>query len=336
MDSLKKRIFISYSRDDKKFVCRVKEGLESHGFNIFTDQDIIGSDQWIIALEKSLKECDLAIIILSPKWLSSTWCKAEYQTLIQRMNNEKKFRIIPIQIGKLNSSDIPPFLNNIQHIQYLQTSDENTNQLIKKIERVIGGKPIAHNINAGWPLSRVFVVIVVTCFSFILIWRVSTWFDWKQSMSWQEIESIQKSAQKIDDRVEFLISSTALRHPSDEGYIDYLDPDTNRLLARDEFNHCGMLVFRYIYNQEMMAIDEYEYDNGACAKSKLVKKVRKHLDKEKRMVIVDVYDYLNGGPIRKTDYFEGDNNKATTRITLTPKSPPPQITFIPSLIAIYR
>lgn len=72
------RVFLSYSSKDEGFVRTFYEKVKACGVDCFFDRESIpwGSN-WVIELEKGLKECDYIVLILTPDFFSSEWTKLE-------------------------------------------------------------------------------------------------------------------------------------------------------------------------------------------------------------------------------------------------------------------
>ena len=77
------RVFISHSSRDDEYAAEMKTWLEAHGFEqIFLDFDAnagidIGAD-WEKTLYREIERCHALIVILTPNWLESKWCFAEF------------------------------------------------------------------------------------------------------------------------------------------------------------------------------------------------------------------------------------------------------------------
>ena len=77
------RVFISYAREDEKFVLRLASELRTRGISIWFDQwDISPGADWDQSIDKALHESERFIVILSPAAVSSRQVRAEIQAAI--------------------------------------------------------------------------------------------------------------------------------------------------------------------------------------------------------------------------------------------------------------
>ena len=81
--SLSDRVFISYAREDEKFVLRLASELRTRGISIWLDQwDISPGADWDQSIDRALHESERFIVILSPAAVSSRQVRAEIQAAI--------------------------------------------------------------------------------------------------------------------------------------------------------------------------------------------------------------------------------------------------------------
>ncbi|MBF0148333.1 MAG: TIR domain-containing protein [Magnetococcales bacterium] len=97
------RIFISYSRQDRKEALGLRAWLREEGWDdVFLDDDpetgILPGQRWKDALFKAGNRCNVVLLLLSPNWLKSEWCPKEYDWA-----KTLKKQIIPILI----SNEVP-------------------------------------------------------------------------------------------------------------------------------------------------------------------------------------------------------------------------------------
>jgi formylglycine-generating enzyme required for sulfatase activity len=71
-------IFLSYSREDLATMHRIEQALQQAGATVWTDEDLTpGTSNWTKAIDKSLKECDAVVALLSPTAYHSKWVDSE-------------------------------------------------------------------------------------------------------------------------------------------------------------------------------------------------------------------------------------------------------------------
>lgn len=113
-------IFIAYdTKDGSAFVEDLEAELRRKGYQLWVHFDIIGGEDWQLALSKAINQAAIVLVILTPHSVHSKWLQAEVQ-LARRLNKH----IIPIIAS--------PFIKNL--------SDENDSSPNDNIQalRVLG------------------------------------------------------------------------------------------------------------------------------------------------------------------------------------------------------
>ncbi len=88
--------FISYASDIKVTAGKIKEYLDCFGFNCFlAHEDIHPQTVWPAEIIKALKQCDLFLPLLTPKFIESYYCQQEVGFAYGR-----KVEILPIMVSK--------------------------------------------------------------------------------------------------------------------------------------------------------------------------------------------------------------------------------------------
>ena len=107
-----KKVFISYSRKDTKFVRRLAGDLENAGFDVWWDlSDLKGGDDWVRLIPSAIAASHYFVVLLSPDSIKSEWVSKEYTYAIV---NRKK--IVPAMI---RSCDVPFALNTINYVNFI-------------------------------------------------------------------------------------------------------------------------------------------------------------------------------------------------------------------------
>jgi len=91
------RIFLSHSSADTAPAIALSEWLAAEGWNdVFLDLDPEGGlkagERWQAALKGAAERCELAILLISPDWVASKWCLAEF--LLAKSLNKRIFGVI--------------------------------------------------------------------------------------------------------------------------------------------------------------------------------------------------------------------------------------------------
>jgi len=88
--------FISYASDIKRTAGKIKYYLDDYGFNCFlAHEDIPPQTVWPAEIISALKNCDLFLPLLTPKFETSFFCQQETGFAYC-----KKVEILPVMISK--------------------------------------------------------------------------------------------------------------------------------------------------------------------------------------------------------------------------------------------
>jgi formylglycine-generating enzyme required for sulfatase activity len=77
-------IFISYSRQDQAYVDLLVQALESHRLPVWMDQRIDYGTTWPYEIEKHLEQCQVFLLVMSPRSKASHWVQCELSLAIER------------------------------------------------------------------------------------------------------------------------------------------------------------------------------------------------------------------------------------------------------------
>lgn len=123
-------IFISHSSQDDEFVTRLHITLQRRGYSTWVDHitNIPPGVTWDVALEESLRNCNVMILVLSNAALNSQVVGAEWRQFF----SDGKL-IIPVKIENC----IPPML--IRNLQYLDFIDDTI--LLNRIDMLLRALP---------------------------------------------------------------------------------------------------------------------------------------------------------------------------------------------------
>jgi hypothetical protein len=101
------RIFLSHSSANNAEAVALRDWLIAHGFDdLFLDLDpergLKAGQKWQAALKRAAERCELVIFLVSPDWVASSWCRAEF-LLAQHLNK----RIFGVIVAPTPFADIP-------------------------------------------------------------------------------------------------------------------------------------------------------------------------------------------------------------------------------------
>lgn len=101
------RIFISHSSANNPQALAITRWLGQQGWNdVFLDIDakrgLVAGERWQNALKSAAARCEVVVFLLSPDWVNSRWCLAEF-LLAKQMNK----RILGVLVEETQIADLP-------------------------------------------------------------------------------------------------------------------------------------------------------------------------------------------------------------------------------------
>lgn len=128
---LRPRVFISYSKRNRKKVKRIAEALEKAGFNIWIDfWEVRIGDPIPEKIIKALNEVDYLVVALSKASVDSQWVNLEIGAALIRELRERRTILLPI---RLERCELPPFLAYKRYADFTKGFEYGLNELIKCI-----------------------------------------------------------------------------------------------------------------------------------------------------------------------------------------------------------
>ena len=129
-------IFISHSSKDRAKTSQIIKKLQEHNFeNIFLDYDkkdgIKVGEEWEKRLYFEIKRSHALLVLLSPSWINSLWCRIEYSQA-KALGKE----IIPIIVDRGENSEVDNWVDS--HIQQSDlTQDKNAlDHVVTRIKEI--------------------------------------------------------------------------------------------------------------------------------------------------------------------------------------------------------
>lgn len=99
-------VFVSYSRDDQRYVDRLARHLTLQGVEVWIDADIDYGSRWSAVIREQIDTCEAMLVVMTPAAEQSTWVERE----IERAEHIGK-PIHPLLL------DGPPFFR-LGHLHY--------------------------------------------------------------------------------------------------------------------------------------------------------------------------------------------------------------------------
>ncbi|MFZ4816777.1 MAG: SUMF1/EgtB/PvdO family nonheme iron enzyme, partial [Phototrophicaceae bacterium] len=109
-----KKLFISYSRDDKAWVSLLWQALRDENYDAWMDRFIDPVANWWEAILSNIRDADCFIYVMSPKAIESPYCTAELNYALDRN--------VPVLPLMLKRCDFPKRLSDA-NVQYLVVGD---------------------------------------------------------------------------------------------------------------------------------------------------------------------------------------------------------------------
>jgi uncharacterized protein YbaR (Trm112 family) len=115
-------IFISHTSKDKDIATELVSKFRSRGLRVWIDHERIKYGESIPrAIEIGISESACLVVLVSRSFLSSQWCRAEYQPLITKEIQSGNVLVLPIVIEKC---ELPHFLLSKKYADFSSGIDE--------------------------------------------------------------------------------------------------------------------------------------------------------------------------------------------------------------------
>ena len=110
-------VFMSHASEDKiEYVDDLVKEIEKLGITVFYDKDAIDwGDNLKAAIDDALKNCSLAVIVISPSYFGRKWTEYEIGALLRRQDSENNKVILPIlyRVSKEEFTNHYPMLKDV-------------------------------------------------------------------------------------------------------------------------------------------------------------------------------------------------------------------------------
>jgi hypothetical protein len=139
MPSRDKKIFISYSHEDRQFAQRLANALHNAGEEVWWDQwEVAPGDSLIRKIfEEGLANASAFVVILSPRSVNSRWVREELDVAtVQRI--EGVTRLIPVMIEK---TEIPTSLRSLLWLDMREDVEGGVKKIINAVHGVSSKPP---------------------------------------------------------------------------------------------------------------------------------------------------------------------------------------------------
>lgn len=130
---MNKKVFISYSYEDKEFVEWLKDNLQGSGHEIWYDQQEIQlGDSIKKKIIEGIQSSSTFIIILSNASKKSNWVRYELNSALLSSAINKGIKILPI---KIDESDVPSDLSNYLYADFSKSRSQGLDNLMRSLSQ---------------------------------------------------------------------------------------------------------------------------------------------------------------------------------------------------------
>ncbi|MCY3730218.1 MAG: toll/interleukin-1 receptor domain-containing protein [Rhodospirillaceae bacterium] len=125
-----REVFLSHSSADRAFTTSVADVLRRHGVPVwYSDEDILGAQQWHDEIGAALRRCDWLVLVLSTSSVASTWVKRELVFSLQQDRFDGK--IVPILYSSCDHAELSWTLASFQMVDFQNDFDEGCADLLR-------------------------------------------------------------------------------------------------------------------------------------------------------------------------------------------------------------
>jgi hypothetical protein len=144
-------IFISYAREDMRWMNNLVQALNSYGWSLWWDPEILPGKIFAETIEKELSSARCVVVGWSKQSIESRWVKEE------ALEADKQGKIIPVLVERVEA----PFgFRSLHHID-LTAWDGTVNspqleELVKQLEKTLGPVPNPHVTQEEYQRTQAF------------------------------------------------------------------------------------------------------------------------------------------------------------------------------------
>jgi TIR domain len=108
-----KKVFLSYSYQDRPWIEEFVSSLQKNGIDVWYDvKEIQAGERWMSHVQEALRQSSTLVIVLSSHSLKSPWVYFEIGAAVA----DRK-RIIPVLVGDIEFSRMPALLAQFQSLR---------------------------------------------------------------------------------------------------------------------------------------------------------------------------------------------------------------------------
>jgi hypothetical protein len=123
------KVFLSYNRESEAAATVLVKDCEALGHTVWLDHELTGGQKWWDQILVRIRECDVFVLLLTPRSLGSTACQREYRYAIELAKP-----ILPVLVSDgLSTNLLPPELASLQFVDYKEADRAAAFRLAKAL-----------------------------------------------------------------------------------------------------------------------------------------------------------------------------------------------------------
>ncbi len=153
MDTSRKYVFLSYSRQDATVADRISSALAERGVQVWRDVDQIEpGSQWEQEIERGLVGADAIIFLASRNAVASRWMQFEIEAFLK-----KGKLVLPVVLDAEGPDALPGALRSVQWLDISKDYEQALDRLVEPLRRA--GIVEDHPLTPETPKSKGYVFL---------------------------------------------------------------------------------------------------------------------------------------------------------------------------------
>ena len=144
IDPPKKDFFISHTAADRQWADWIARQLENAGYSTFIGAwDVIAGENFVHQMRQALAHCNRAIAVLTPRYIASTscraeWCRAEWAAAFAKDPTGAKGLILPVRV---EHCDVKGLLGPVVFVDLVGLTEAAAREQLLRCVNLVRAKP---------------------------------------------------------------------------------------------------------------------------------------------------------------------------------------------------